>query len=290
MKSLIIPKWVKKHLALNENYWQISDNIKSRVRQGLKQFVSEDDVKATIVIPAWNEEDSIFSTLSSLSEQVLPFKCELLVINNNSTDRTQEVLNDLGVKSIVEVRQGVGYARQTGLENAKGKYFLCADADCIYPKTWVEKMVKTIEENEAKGAVAVYSDYSFITSGNTPRWIMAFYETIRNTIYYFKLRDKVHLLVRGFSFGFITKAGLENGAFLIGKQRVGKGILGSEDYAIGGEDGNMAYTLINNGGLVLPAKGSSARVWTSDRRLIYDGGFINTIKIRIKKYFFKSKK
>ena len=116
------------------------------------------------------------------------------------------------------------------------------------------------------------------------------YETIRNTIYYFKLRDKVHLLVRGFSFGFITKAGLENGAFLIGKQRVGKGILGSEDYAIGGEDGNMAYTLINNGGLVLPAKGSSARVWTSDRRLIYDGGFINTIKIRIKKYFFKSKK
>lgn len=289
MRSFIIPKWVKTHLSLSTNYWQLNSDAKLKVAKGLSQYTSNKDVKASIVIPAWNEEDSIFVTLSSLAEQQLPFKCELIVINNNSTDRTQEILDELGVKSILETRQGVGYARQTGLENAKGKYFLCADADCIYPKTWVAKMVDTIESNEAKGAVAVYSDYSFITSGSTPRCVMAFYEIIRNIIYYFKLRDKVHLLVRGFTFGFITKAGLENGAFLLGKQRVGKGILGSEDYAIGGEDGNMAFTLVNNGGLVLPAKGSAARVWTSDRRLIYDGGLMNALKIRIKKYFFKKK-
>lgn len=289
MRSLVVPKWVKKHLALNTNYWQLAPDVKAKVINGLRQFTSDGDEKASIVIPAWNEEESIFVTLSSLAEQKLPFKCELIVINNNSTDRTQEILDDLGVKSILETRQGVGYARQTGLENAKGKYFLCADADCIYPKTWVAKMVDTIESNESKGAVAVYSDYSFITSDSTPRWFMAFYETVRNLIYYFKLRDKVHLLVRGFTFGFITKAGLENGAFLIGKQRVGKGILGSEDYAIGGEDGNMAFTLVNNGGLVLLAKGSAARVWTSDRRLVYDGGIENAIKIRIRKYFFKKK-
>lgn len=290
MRSLVIPTWVKKHLSHNTNYWQLSDEAKLKVKNGLKQFSSDGDERASVVIPAWNEEESIFITLSSLAEQKLPFKCELIVVNNNSTDRTQEILDDLGVKSILETRQGVGYARQTGLENAKGKYFLCADADCIYPTTWVAKMVDTMESNEAKGVVATYSDYSFITSGSTPRFVMAIYEAFRNLIYYLKLRDKVHLLVRGFSFGFLTKAGLENGAFLIGKQRVGKGILGSEDYAIGGEDGNMAFTLVNNGGKVWLSGGKAARVWTSDRRLVYDGGFMNALKIRLKKYFFKNKK
>jgi len=287
MRSVIIPKWVKEHLSLNENYWQISEEAKIRVRDGLRQYVSNDGVKASIVIPAWNEENSIFSTLSSLSEQKLSFDCELIVINNNSTDRTQEVLDDLGVKSVLEEKQGIGYARQSGLENAKGKYFLCADADCIYPKTWAEEMVKTIEKNELNGAQAVYSDYSFITT-SSPRWFMAIYESSRTIVYYFKLRKKVHLLVRGFSFGIIREAGLKNGAFLMGKQRKGKGIPGSEDFAIGGEDGNMAYTIINDGGLVLPASGSLARVWTSDRRLIYDGGIAKAIKVRIRKYFYKN--
>lgn len=289
MHSPIIPNWVKKHLALNKNYWEISEEVKASVRENLKQFVSDDDVKATVVIPAWNEEESIFSTLSSLSEQKISFKCELLVINNNSTDRTQDVLDDLGVKSITETKQGIGYARQCGLENAKGKYFLCADADCIYPVGWVDKMVKTMDNNQHINAQGVYSDYSFITSGDTPRWVMAIYESIRNIVYYFKIRDKVHLLVRGFSFGIVRRAGLENGAFIMGKQRVGKGIYGTEEFAIGGEDGNMAYTIINNGGKVLPAKGKAARVWTSDRRLIYDGGFKKALKIRFGKYFLKKK-
>jgi len=289
MHNLIIPKWVKKHLALNKNYWEINENDKVTVREGLKQFVSDNDVMATVVIPAWNEEESILSTLASLSEQKLAFKCELLVINNNSTDRTQDVLDDLGVNSIFESRQGIGYARQCGLENAKGKYFLCADADCIYPKTWVEKMVMTMDKNQHINAQGVYSDYSFITSGNTPRWIMAIYEDVRNLMYHIKIRNKVHLLVRGFSFGIVKQKGLENGAFVMGKQRKGKGIYGTEEFAVGGEDGNMAFTIINNGGKVLAAKGNAARVWTSDRRIVYDGGFLKALKIRFGKYFLNKK-
>ena len=289
MHSLTIPKWVKKHLKLNGNYWEKSDSEKTRVCNGLKQFVSDDDVLATMVIPAWNEEESIFSTLSSLAEQKTSFKCELLVVNNNSTDHTQEVLDDLGVHSVFEIKQGIGYARQSGLENAKGKYFLCADADCIYPVTWAESMVNTMEKNQHINAQGVYSDYSFITTAGTPRWIMSLYEDVRNLIYFIKIRHKVHLLVRGFSFGIVRQKGLENGAFTMGKQRAGKGIYGTDEFVIGGEDGNMAYTIINNGGKVLPAKGKSACVWTSDRRLVYDGGFKKALKIRLGKYFFKNK-
>lgn len=289
MHSLTIPKWVKRHLTLNKNYWEISEDVKASVREGLKQFVSDDDVKATVVIPAWNEEESILSTLSSLSEQKISFKCELLVVNNNSTDKTQEVLDDLGVKSILETKQGIGYARQAGLETAKGKYFLCADADCIYPVTWVESMVNTMDKNQNINAQGVFSDYSFITSGDTPRWVMAIYESIRNVVYRFKFKNKVHLNVRGFSFGILKQSGLENGAFIMGKQRVGKGIYGTAEFAIGGEDGNMAYTIINNGGKVLPARGVKARVWTSDRRLVYDGGFKKALKLRFQKYFMKKK-
>jgi len=86
-----------------------------------------------------------------------------------------------------------------------------------------------MEKNQHINAQGVYSDYSFITTAGTPRWIMSLYEDVRNLIYFIKIRHKVHLLVRGFSFGIVRQKGLENGAFTMGKQRAGKGIYGTDE-------------------------------------------------------------
>lgn len=42
----------------------------------------------------------------------------------------------------------IGYARQTGLENANGKYICTTDADCIVPETWLVSLIRALDQDE----------------------------------------------------------------------------------------------------------------------------------------------
>lgn len=91
-------------------------------------------IKLSIVIPAHNEEECIYNTVAALCETLSDYRIpyEILVVNDNSTDGTEQVLNKLtmeyeGVRWMHNVKsgRGFGYAVQTGLENFSG------DAVCI---------------------------------------------------------------------------------------------------------------------------------------------------------------
>src|SRR3989338_1899751 len=93
------------------------------------------NLKVSVVIPAFNEEKYIENTLFSLlkSEQKTHLDYEVILVDNNSFDRTAEIAQKftgrMNLRIIKETRQGRGIARARGFEEAKGAIILSADAD-----------------------------------------------------------------------------------------------------------------------------------------------------------------
>lgn len=88
----------------------------------------------SIVIPCLNEKKSLRSVLSK-AKQFLA-KCELsgeiIVVDNGSTDGSDEIAKDEKIKLIYESRIGYGNACRTGLAAARGEYIILIDADETY--------------------------------------------------------------------------------------------------------------------------------------------------------------
>jgi len=105
-------------------------------------------IKVSIVIPAFNEEKLIERCLKSLIKQTLPRKeYEIIVVDNNSTDKTAEIAKKYADRVITEKRKGVLYARQTGTMEAKSDIILRTDADGFVPKNWVKRGLSNMENN-----------------------------------------------------------------------------------------------------------------------------------------------
>ncbi len=88
----------------------------------------------TVLVPAYNEEEVIESTLASLLELEYPH-LEILVIDDGSQDKTVErvkefaQLNDGFIAVIQKVNSGKASSLNRGLEQARGEFVLCVDAD-----------------------------------------------------------------------------------------------------------------------------------------------------------------
>lgn len=99
----------------------------------------------SVVIPAYNEEKIIGKTLDSLVEQKTSEKFEVIVVDNNSTDKTVEIVNSykdkLDLKLIKEQKKGRSPARRAGFLAARGDIIFSTDADTIVPEDWIERML-----------------------------------------------------------------------------------------------------------------------------------------------------
>ncbi len=76
-------------------------------------------MKVAIVIPAYNEENSIGLVLNSIPDK---FKSQVVVVNNNSSDNTAQVVSDLGFSVISETRPGYGSACLKGVDFAEKNF------------------------------------------------------------------------------------------------------------------------------------------------------------------------
>jgi glycosyltransferase involved in cell wall biosynthesis len=278
MSIFKIPAWVKQHQYLNKRFENLSEEDLDGLKLKLANLKCENP-EVSIVIPAWNEENNIFRSLSSLAATNTNRAVEIIVVNNNSTDQTQMVLERLGVKSVFEKNQGISYARQLGLMTAKGKYHLCADSDTFYPPSWIDLMLEPMLKTD--NIVGVYGRYSFIPISGSWRLSLSFYETITGILVRIRKKKREHLNVLGFNMGFITEMGIKNGGFHVKQVRKFYNELGSEDFIEEAEDGRMALNLKKSGALMLVTN-PKARVFTSSRRLLAEGGIFSSFKTRLR--------
>lgn len=283
MINFFIPEWVKNILQKPLNIKQYSASEIADLKQKLTKFSSENPL-VSVVIPAWNEELGILHTLHSLANTNTQYPVELLVIDNNSTDGTSSLLKSLGVRTILETKQGVGHARTCGLHNAKGKYILTGDSDTLYPAGWITAMTDGMLNDEQ--VYCVHGSYSFLPSDSTPRWQYAFYEFLSSFIIKRKEKTQPFLNTLGFNCGFIRQKGIDVNGYEIETQRTFRGAAGvAEQNAT--EDGMMALRLQQAGGKNKAIMANDGRVWTSDRRIQLDGGLKSALALRIKKHLFK---
>lgn len=105
------------------------------------------EIGVSVVIPVFNEEDSILSTVGQIRsvlrrESVL---YEIIVVNDCSTDETENLVRDLSdIKLVCHSRNfGYGAAIKSGALSSKYDHILIVDADGSYP---IEKVIKLIDE------------------------------------------------------------------------------------------------------------------------------------------------
>ena len=103
----------------------------------------------SIVIPAYNEEKNIITTLTSLTKLNYPKdKLDIIVVNDGSTDNTKNIVKEFiarnkasNIKLINKKNSGKGSALNIGLAISKGEFFICLDADSIVTKDALEKIL-----------------------------------------------------------------------------------------------------------------------------------------------------
>ncbi len=105
-------------------------------------------MKISIVIPVYNEEDTLRACLEAIANQDLKAD-EVIVVDNNSTDKTVEIAKSFKfVKVIVEKRQGRAYARSTGFNVATGEILGRIDSDTIIAKNWTKQLIKIFSNKD----------------------------------------------------------------------------------------------------------------------------------------------
>ena len=100
--------------------------------------------KISLVLPAYNEESNIGEAVRSF--QSTGFIDEIIVVNNNSKDKTRERALEAGARVIDETIQGYGAALQRGLKEAAGELLVLAEPDGTFVPSDIMKLLAYSEE------------------------------------------------------------------------------------------------------------------------------------------------
>ena len=95
------------------------------------------DLKLSVVIPCYNEEDGVREVIGRMP----PAVDEVVVVDNNCTDRTAEVAASLGARVVPEKTPGYGAAYKAGLRAASGDVVITLDGDGTYPPEEIPRLV-----------------------------------------------------------------------------------------------------------------------------------------------------
>ncbi|KYK23386.1 glycosyl transferase family 2 [Thermoplasmatales archaeon SG8-52-4] len=105
----------------------------------------------TVILPTINEEKGVGKTIDSINKEYFKknkWNLEIIIVDGDSKDKTQEIAKKKGAKIIIEKRKGYGRAYKTGMPKAKGDIIVTGDADATYPFDRIHEYIKLlIDEN-----------------------------------------------------------------------------------------------------------------------------------------------
>ncbi len=240
------PDWLKKYLEIKNNI--DSKKLIEEINLKYCEKTNKKDPVISIVIPAFNEESAILSCILSLINQETQLDYEIIVVNNNSTDKTADLLKRLDISSFNQNLPGPGPSRQLGQEKSRGKIIFTADADCLYSPKWVEVMHKYFKDNSVN---LIYGKHYFIGTKKVPRWQLAFYEIFRDIVTEARNLKRPFLNAHTLNMAYRKELGLK---------------IGFDMRNIRGSDGRFAFDFMKFGKIKY-IRNSSVGTWTLPRTL-----------------------
>jgi glycosyltransferase involved in cell wall biosynthesis len=110
---------------------------------------NKDSIKATIIIPAYNEETGIKETLNNIINTISNDSYELIVVDDCSKDKTVEIVTSFESVNLIQhtANKGYGAALKTGINKANNDIICITDADGTYPNEKIPNFVSQLVEN-----------------------------------------------------------------------------------------------------------------------------------------------
>lgn len=126
--------------------------------------------KVSVVMPAYNEEAFVASAVREFKE--IPEVDEVIVVDNNSSDRTAQVAAGVGAIVVREASQGYGFACRRALLEATGDLVLLVEPDGTFVANDVGKFLQYAREFDA--VLGTRTSKSAIWAGANMRWFLRY--------------------------------------------------------------------------------------------------------------------
>ena len=95
--------------------------------------------KVSLVLPAYNEEENIAEAIKDFRS--IKLVDEIIVVDNNSRDKTSQIAKKVGAKVVLEKRQGYGFALRRGVEEAIGDLIVLCEPDATFSAADLPKLL-----------------------------------------------------------------------------------------------------------------------------------------------------
>lgn len=114
----------------------------------------------SLIVCTYNRWESLARTLESVAVSKLPdaVSWEVVVVDNNSRDQTQHVVEDFcrrypeRIRYVFETNQGLSYARNAGIRQARGEVIAFTDDDTTVDPTWLHNLTAPLQDDQWAGA------------------------------------------------------------------------------------------------------------------------------------------
>ena len=131
----------------------------------------------SVIMPAFNEERLIQSSIAAVHESFFKAGCasyEIVVCDNNSTDRTAELARATGARVVFEPHNQISKARNTGAAHAQGQWLIFIDSDTFLNAALLKGTIERFESGKVCGGGAVLrfdrSNLGRVVSALTAFW------------------------------------------------------------------------------------------------------------------------
>lgn len=133
----------------------IVNNVHGRLdsKPDYSNFPINKNIDLSVVIPIYNYAEIIEDNINSIVNQKTKYKYEIILVDDGSTDGASEICDRFAddydnIKVIHKQNAGIGAARNTGINNASGKYLMFIDCDDIVHNDIVETLMDEVINND----------------------------------------------------------------------------------------------------------------------------------------------
>ena len=117
--------------------------------------------KVSVLVPVYNTERTLKKCLDSILQQTIIDKIEIVIVNDGSTDNSENIINEYlnkyrNISYFRQYNQGLGATRNKGIELAKGDYIAFLDSDDWVDNNYYEKMLNKAKIEESDLVISSY--------------------------------------------------------------------------------------------------------------------------------------